>query len=167
MSALRHGSILWCRNPYKESPAWWPAVCVDPSAMPELIRRQQTADALCVMIFGPSIFETECQRDFAWLSKADVVPFTEYFDRLRVRAPPLGCRRFPCLALLAGQWPHAVVCFHHPLQQPSLLVASCPVCATEADLLQLGRTVTGIAGRRGSPCYVRIINMGSSALCRR
>ena len=85
---LRHGSILWCRNPYKESPAWWPAVCVDPSAMPELIRRQQTADALCVMIFGPSIFETECQRDFAWLSKADVVPFTEYFDRLRVRGPP-------------------------------------------------------------------------------
>ena len=88
MKVLNHGPLVFCLNPYRQDPPYFPAVCVDPATMPELIRRQQTPAALCVMIFGPSIFEAECKRDFAWLSKADVVPFTEYFDRLKVWATP-------------------------------------------------------------------------------
>ncbi len=104
MKALNHGPLVFCLNPYRQDPPYFPAVCVDPATMPELIRRQQTPEALCVMIFGPSIFETECKRDFAWLSKADVVPFTDYFDRLKVWATPRRKRCFPCPAHLTVHW---------------------------------------------------------------
>ncbi|XVE58382.1 hypothetical protein DITRI_Ditri04bG0165400 [Diplodiscus trichospermus] len=72
------GDIVWAR-PGKKEP-FWPAIVVDPMTQaPELVLRSCIPEAACVMFFGHS--GNENQRDYAWVRRGMIFPFTDFLDR--------------------------------------------------------------------------------------
>ncbi|KAF2287436.1 hypothetical protein GH714_039895 [Hevea brasiliensis] len=71
------GDIVWAKSG-KEDP-FWPAIVIDPMTQaPELVLRSCIPDAACVMFFGNSGHEN--QRDYAWLRRGMIFPFTDFVD---------------------------------------------------------------------------------------
>ncbi|KAF2315482.1 hypothetical protein GH714_039911 [Hevea brasiliensis] len=71
------GDIVWAKSG-KEDP-FWPAIVIDPMTQaPELVLRSCIPDAACVMFFGNSGHEN--QRDYAWLRRGMIFPFTDFAD---------------------------------------------------------------------------------------
>ncbi|KAJ9164543.1 hypothetical protein P3X46_024108 [Hevea brasiliensis] len=58
---------------------FWSAIVIDPMKQaPELVLRSCIPDAACVMFFGNSGHEN--QRDYAWLRRGMIFPFTDFVD---------------------------------------------------------------------------------------
>ncbi|XXG89994.1 hypothetical protein AAC387_Pa12g1868 [Persea americana] len=74
------GDIVWARLG-KTLPAW-PAIVIDPMSqapMPALNCRG--TGAVCVMLFGH--LKNGKKRDYAWVKRGMIFPFTEYLDRFQ------------------------------------------------------------------------------------
>ncbi|GLU12015.1 hypothetical protein SLE2022_287240 [Rubroshorea leprosula] len=82
------GDIVWAKPARKEP--FWPAIVIDPMTQaPELVLRSCIPEAACVMFFGHS--GKENQRDYAWVRRGMIFPFTDFVDRFQEQPEIGGC----------------------------------------------------------------------------
>ncbi|KAJ9139755.1 hypothetical protein P3X46_030459 [Hevea brasiliensis] len=83
------GDIVWAKSGKKDP--FWPAIVIDPMTQaPELVLRSCIPDAACVMFFANS--GNENQRDYAWVRRGMIFPFTDFVDRFREQSELMDCK---------------------------------------------------------------------------